>query len=83
MNEDRAKLRRMMPSTFPIFFEGRKPYEGQTAAMPEIVKGHDVLFASPTATGKTEAAIAPFCNDICRFGGRRSQLSMSHRPRRL
>ena len=27
--------------------------------MPEIVRGHDVLFAAPTASGKTEAVVAP------------------------
>ncbi|HJU19747.1 MAG TPA: DEAD/DEAH box helicase [Stellaceae bacterium] len=27
--------------------------------MPEVVRGHDVLFAAPTASGKTEAAMAP------------------------
>lgn len=48
-----------MPDAFPVFFEGRKPYEGQASAMPEIVRGHDVLFASPTASGKTEAAVTP------------------------
>ena len=59
MTEARAKLRRIMPEAFPIFFEGRNPYEGQTAAMQDIVKGHNVLFASPTASGKTEAAVTP------------------------
>ena len=59
MSEVRANLLRMMPNSFPIFFERRKPYEGQAAAMPEIVRGHDVLFASPTASGKTEAVVTP------------------------
>ena len=49
----------MMPDAFPIFFSGRQPYPGQAAVMPEVVRGHDVLFASPTASGKTEAAVAP------------------------
>lgn len=48
-----------MPDAFPLFFEGRRPYEGQAAAMQDIVKGHSVLFASPTASGKTEAAVTP------------------------
>ena len=59
MTEARANLRRMMPDAFPVFFEGRRPYEGQAAAMQEIVKGHNVLFASPTASGKTEAVVTP------------------------
>ena len=48
-----------MPDAFPIFFAGRNPYPGQAIVMPEIVKGHNVLFAAPTASGKTEAAITP------------------------
>ena len=59
MTETRAKLRRLMPESFPVFFERRKPYEGQAAAMQDIVMGYNVLFASPTASGKTEAAVTP------------------------
>ena len=59
MTEARDNLRRMMPDAFPIFFEGRNPYEGQAAAMQIIVKGQSLLFASPTASGKTEAAVTP------------------------
>ena len=57
MTEARAHLPRMMPDSFPIFFEGRRPYEGQASAMQEIVRGHNVLFASPTASG---AVCSPF-----------------------
>jgi ATP-dependent Lhr-like helicase len=49
----------MMPDAFPIFFSGRQPYPGQASVMPEIVRGRNVLFAAPTASGKTEAAVAP------------------------
>lgn len=49
----------MMPDAFPIFFAGRNPYPGQAIVMPEVVKGHNVLFAAPTASGKTEAAVTP------------------------
>ena len=48
-----------MPDAFPIFFTGRQPYPGQVMVMPEVVRGHNVLFAAPTASGKTEAVIAP------------------------
>ena len=48
-----------MPDAFPIFFHRRNPFSGQSMVMPEIVKGKNVLFAAPTASGKTEAAIAP------------------------
>lgn len=74
MTEDRATLRRMMPDAFPIFFpERRRPYEGQALAMPEIVRGHDVLFVSPTASGKTEAAVTPLFQRHLSF--RRQSLS--------
>ena len=59
MTEDRADLARMMPYAFPIFFSGRQPWPGQAIVMPEVVRGADVLFAAPTASGKTEAAVAP------------------------
>lgn len=59
MSNSRAELARMMPDAFPIFFSGRQPYPGQASVMPEIVRGRNVLFAAPTASGKTEAAVAP------------------------
>jgi ATP-dependent Lhr-like helicase len=59
MNDDRATLARMMPDALPIFFDGRRPYESQRLVMPAIVRGQNILFAAPTASGKTEAAIAP------------------------
>ena len=73
MTEVRANLFRIMPDAFPIFFEGRGPYEGQASAMPQIVKGYDVLFASPTASGKTEAAVTPLFQRHLSF--RRQSLS--------
>lgn len=59
MSNSRDDLARMMPDAFPIFFSGRQPYPGQASVMPEIVRGRNVLFAAPTASGKTEAAVAP------------------------
>lgn len=49
----------MMPDAWPIFFQKRRPWPAQTIVMPYIVKGESLLFAAPTASGKTEAAIAP------------------------
>jgi ATP-dependent Lhr-like helicase len=59
MIRDRSDLARMMPDAFPVFFTGRQPYAGQAMVMPEVVRGHNVLFAAPTASGKTEAAVTP------------------------
>jgi ATP-dependent Lhr-like helicase len=52
-------LRRMMPNAFPAFFAGRTPWPAQALVMPSVVKGRSTLLAAPTASGKTEAAIAP------------------------
>ena len=59
MSDTRAQLKRIMPDAFSIFFSERNPFAGQAAVMPRIVKGGSVLFAAPTASGKTEAVIAP------------------------
>jgi ATP-dependent helicase Lhr and Lhr-like helicase len=59
MTSSRADLARMMPDAFPVFFTGRQTYPGQATVMPEVVRGHNVLFAAPTASGKTEVAMAP------------------------
>lgn len=73
MSSTRADLASMMPEAFPIFFSGRQPYPGQASVMPEIVRGRNVLFAAPTASGKTEAAVAPLYQRHVSF--RRSALS--------
>lgn len=54
-----ADLTRMMPDAFPVFFKGRSPWPAQAKVMPHVVKGKSTLLAAPTASGKTEAAIAP------------------------
>src|SRR5689334_9189139 len=59
MTSSRSDLTRLMPDAFPVFFTGRQPYVGQAMVMPEVVRGHNVLFAAPTASGKTEAAVTP------------------------
>ncbi|WP_316186495.1 DEAD/DEAH box helicase [Bradyrhizobium sp. SZCCHNRI2014] len=68
---NRVELARMMPDAFPIFFSGRQPYAAQALVMPEIVKGKNVLFAAPTASGKTEAAVAPLFQRHLSFRRRR------------
>jgi ATP-dependent Lhr-like helicase len=55
----RDELSKKMPDAFGVFFEGRNPYESQALVMPEVVQGKNVLFAAPTASGKTEAAVTP------------------------
>jgi len=69
-------LARMMPNVWPIFFKKRQPLPIQADAMPLIVRGQSVLMCGPTASGKTEAAIAPIYQRHLSF--RRKILSVLH-----
>jgi ATP-dependent helicase Lhr and Lhr-like helicase len=68
-----AALARMMPDAWPVFFQRRCPWPAQVLLMPRVVKGESVLLAAPTASGKTEAAMAPLFQRHLSF--RRDRLS--------
>ncbi|MBU0662947.1 MAG: DEAD/DEAH box helicase [Proteobacteria bacterium] len=55
----KKSLSETMPQAWPIFFNKRKPRHIQEQAMPLLVRGESVLLSGPTASGKTEAAVAP------------------------
>ena len=74
-------LASMMPNAWPLFFRQRKLLPIQLAAMPMIVRGESVLLCGPTASGKTEAAVAPFFSGITRFVGIAFQSFTSHLQR--
>ncbi len=55
----KAAMPKMMPDAWNLFFHKRNPTPVQIHSMPFIIKGDSIFICSPTASGKTEAAIAP------------------------
>lgn len=64
----------MMPNAWPLFFRQRNLLPIQLSAMPLIVRGESVLLCGPTASGKTEAAVAPLFQR--HFSFRRNRLGV-------
>ncbi len=52
----------------PVFFRRRRPWPMQEAVISELVRGRDALICAPTASGKTEAAIAGLYQRHMSFG---------------
>jgi ATP-dependent Lhr-like helicase len=58
-------IRLRLPNTWnPFFARFGKLRPIQMAAIPEILKGSNVLITAPTAGGKTEAVAAPLCERL-------------------
>ncbi len=55
----------LLPRTWRVFF-GRfgRLLPIQEATIPHILAGRNVIVSSPTATGKTEAVVAPICENL-------------------
>ena len=64
----------MMPDAWSLFFHHRNLLKVQAEAIPHILKGDSVLISSPTASGKTEAVIAPLYQRHISF--KRNKLSL-------
>ena len=63
-----------MPDAWPIFFSGRKLHPIQAHSMPYLIRGVSALLSGPTASGKTEAAVAPLFQRHISF--KRKELSV-------
>lgn len=58
--EEIIKIKRMLKYTWiPFFSKFGKLTDIQLKTIPEILQGKNVVIASPTASGKTEAVVAP------------------------
>jgi ATP-dependent Lhr-like helicase len=62
----RLALKARLPRTWDAFFARHDNFTPvQIAAIPPILDGHNVIVSAPTASGKTEAAIAPLIERHC------------------
>lgn len=65
-------LKERVPRTWGAFFERHGSFTAaQLAAMPVILDGRNVILSAPTASGKTEAVVAPLIERHCPAAGRR------------
>ena len=63
--QDANTLKGLLPHAwYPFLGRFRAPTPIQTAAIPVILKGHNVLIMAPTAGGKTESFAAPMAERI-------------------
>ena len=52
-------LRKAMPDAWRVFFRDRQLRRVQHESAPPLLRGESVLLSGPTASGKTEAVLAP------------------------
>ncbi|MCC7209018.1 MAG: DEAD/DEAH box helicase [Anaerolineae bacterium] len=68
MNEraERLALKRRLPRTWDVFFARHGDFTAaQAAAIPAVLDGENVVLCAPTASGKTEAVLAPLIERHC------------------
>jgi ATP-dependent helicase Lhr and Lhr-like helicase len=67
----RLALKERLPRTWPAFFERHGTFTAvQLATIPPLLEGHNVIVCAPTASGKTEAAMAPLVERHCHHDSR-------------
>lgn len=60
------RSKRDSPRTWPAFFERHGSFTSvQQATIPLVLDGHNVMVCAPTASGKTEAVVAPLLERHC------------------
>jgi len=63
--DDVLDIKRCLPKTWKIFFGSfGKLLPVQVKTIPLILAGHNAIIASPTASGKTEAVVAPIVEKL-------------------
>ena len=62
----RLALKARLPRAWPAFFERHGAFTpAQLAAMPALLDGANIVLCAPTASGKTEAVMAPLIERHC------------------
>jgi ATP-dependent helicase Lhr and Lhr-like helicase len=65
LRTEHQAIRESLPSAWNAFFARfDRLREVQTAVMPPLLAGRNALVIAPTASGKTEAVIAPLCERL-------------------
>ena len=63
---DRLALKARLPRTWPAFFERHGNFTAvQVAVIPAVLDGQNVIVGAATASGKTEAVVAPLIERYC------------------
>lgn len=63
---ERLALKARLPRAWPAFFERHGNFSSaQLAAIPALLDGENAIVCAPTASGKTEAVVAPLVERHC------------------
>ncbi len=66
---DKRELRNLISSTYSAFFARFSTFKPiQRLVIPKVLRGRDLVVVSPTASGKTEAILAPLIERLIESG---------------